>query len=312
MAVSSIHSLRPLDEANPADFHITYETDGHTHQAFFTVDTPQSAVQWRRDINAGLFRLLRQKWRHNAATRLGRNLESSENEWNTLRYCVPLNRVTLSDLGEYHGVATLIGLKVSLDAPQRILFHSELAGQGDFFGASQIATTDHLKHLSLESKDLPKEDPLTFSFNIAALNDRGTFPQTLRQAVETAHLWTARPGVKEHRMTFNVAGLDCLTTDEVAEQMQTPEREEYVSLPARIARKAEKGHLAARAFGLHEEEGIWRKSMFKCLTDDSETMLCRNRWRAHTRTPHLDTSICLFLAAKYDNPRCKGRFASRV
>lgn len=288
--VSTIDSLRPIDEAKPSDIHLTFRDQHILKSYFFTVDTPQSAAQWRRTIEAALFRLLRVKWRNSASTRLGKEPESSVDQWNTLRYCVPLDRLTVTEVGDYHGFATLVSLRVSLDKPQKLITPAMRL-------ADAMANLQHL-HLAREA-----DSDLTFNFNLAVITKQESFVDHLNHAIEAAHLRHPRGATPQ--MSFSIAGLDFLAEDEEdhsAEEAETPSE----SLPAKIARKAEKAHMAARAFGLDEEEGIWCKSLL-VRADHSETLLRGHQWSSHPRTPHPDSPICLLLAQECPHSRCEGR-----
>jgi sterol 3beta-glucosyltransferase len=193
------------------------------------------------------------KWRHTAATRLGKEPESDL--WNTLRYCVPLNRLTVCAVGDYHGFATLVSLRVALDTPHREIF------------PVNNTISDNMRRLYLE-KDAP-DDATSFNFNLAVITDQERFVHQLSDALAVARGRHLKPDAPTPTMSLSIAGIDLLQ-DEVE---QTPnEVEPAESLPAKIARKAERSHLAAKVFGLHEEEGMWRKSA-SVLADRSEKML---------------------------------------
>lgn len=75
-----------------------------------------------------------------------------------------------------------------------------------------------------------------------------------------------RPGAKTPKMSLDVAGYDCLATDEEIEadkgmpRTSTSSSEEDTGPQAtREMRKSQKASMAAKVFGLNEDEGIWRK-----------------------------------------------------
>lgn len=297
MAVSSVDTIRPRDDTKASDIHLNFTLEGSHKSLFFTVDTPQSAAQWRRHIEAALFRIFRRRWRHKATSVAGKEPESSVDQWNTLRFCVPLHRLALIDEGDYHGFATLLSLKVDLDESQR------LVSAGTFFAAADTASiTDNLLNMHLRAKS---DTDLTFNFNLAVITEQGSFIDKLRHGIQVAHLRHPKADVDANRLIFNIAGIDCLASEDDIEREVQEESRPSESLPARIARKAEKAHTAAAVFGLHEEEGIWRKSE-ESVADDSETLLSGYCRRASSRSSDCDAKIRLLLAEEYPFSGCQG------
>ncbi|KAL7422545.1 hypothetical protein Q5752_003193 [Cryptotrichosporon argae] len=138
--LTSCLRLEPLDESMPCDFIITYEAPGGVRTSHFTVDTEQSAVNWRRQIEGAMFRHARLKFRkrhREAAMRLGTydadETSKEGKEWTMMRCCVPLDRASVTGVSEYHSFATLVSLDIALDDHSAVTWHPETMaiGSGD-------------------------------------------------------------------------------------------------------------------------------------------------------------------------------------
>ena len=287
-----------------------------------------------------------------------------------MRCCVPLDRVTIKGIHDYHSFATLVGLDIELDDKQRITWRPGNIAEDDFSGANdEPANTDQgkqilnkavatglsamskrsfslkegFKNKSRETSPGPKVDrspsfnipfkskesqtrelsddrgsstespalqPIrrrstvwidstipprlaaagressdndlssaydseaywrdAFDFNVAVLNEQAWFAEALQAAVGAAGERKYRPDVVRPKMRLDVAGFDCLATDEDIEESQSGMRrrdseastESHIGAPDGVSnglRKREKASMAAKMFGLNEEEGIWRK-----------------------------------------------------
>jgi sterol 3beta-glucosyltransferase len=179
--------------------------------------------------------VLRLKWLNGFFTRRGQQPESKIDRWNTLRYCVPLDRLTVTGVGDYHGFATLVSLQVALDKPRKTILPMDV-GMPTLPDSHPAIDTD-----------------LTFNFNVAVISNQTFFIEQLHSGLRLAHQRRLKAGVPTPSMSFSVAGLDFLAED----ADYTEGRPE--SIHAKLARKAERAHLAAKAFGLQEEEGMWRE-----------------------------------------------------
>ena len=343
--------------------------------------TKQSALLWRKSFESALFRHARKHWRQNEAQRRGIRPEDvqdgpSEEEWTTLRCCIPIDRVTIQGIQDFHSFMTLVGLDVELNDRQTLTWHPEHVAQGDFSGndgsdrlptrtthATDLAKTvngldvptrssssrmdsipagkdrsrdesvdakprrsyslkpsfpfvgsnresirdsspdrprsDHLKPIQRQSsvwidsglpprlargptsESLPGYEPSadrqpSFDFNIAILNEQSWFIEALKAAVAAGRDRRYRPHVERPKVSFELAGNDCLATDEDMEEegallrrssatssQNTEEAVEDATDPERQAsreiRKTEKATMAAKMFGLKENEGIWRE-----------------------------------------------------
>jgi sterol 3beta-glucosyltransferase len=347
--------MEPLDPANPCDFYITYNSVNGLHTSFFTVDTEvstkpeltdsqQSAIQWRRAFDSALFRHARMRWRHNEAAKLGVDPHSSEADlWNMMRCCIPLDRVTIKGISDYHGFSTLIGLEIELDGEVKVTWHPEQLARGDFSGSldgdrpprhgftktgsgastpqrsfslrnalpfvkgaratpesaspsrtptSSSPTPGHRQSTVFLDSTLPprlallsqgKDDKAppfyapgddwlhAFTFNIAVLNEQAWFAEALQAAVDATAERKYKQGAQRPRMIMEVAGYDCLATDEEVEakgevgsrsstsSSDGEDDEGTLQSFAKETRKAEKAALASKVFGLKEDEGIWRE-----------------------------------------------------
>lgn len=390
-SVSSVKRMEPFDPEHPDDFHIIYETANGTQKTHLSVDTEQSAMQWRRAFEGALFRHATSQWKSKQAAKHGvEHTDEDKEKWTTLRACIPLDRVTISGVQDYHSFVTLLGLEVDLDDVQKVDFdpsndveegdpvneglhhghvHSGMNKAGSSKNPLGLQRTDSptvmtpasteppslksrpststristegghstpptspgidtpTKKFSLRNtleraftpgshsrepsptrkstgpqwldttvpKPLAKATKLTaydptntesqldpeseYSFNIAVHTEQSWFVDSFQRAVENAHKRRYKDGVQRPKMIFNVAGYNCLMTDEELDvPMETPmsgtsdEEEEAeeeqeqepkkdrTSLTVKATRKAEKTSMAAKVFGLDEADGIWRKS----------------------------------------------------
>lgn len=121
----------------------------------------------------------------------------------------------------------------------------------------------------------------SFSLKIALLNESSWFAEAFEAATNTSRSRKYKQGVERARIAFNIAGYDLLATDEELEahdaalqtvSMATPSKDTAEPVPqppaASVAKltlpkdlkKSEKAALAAKIFGLKEDEGIWRGS----------------------------------------------------
>lgn len=117
----------------------------------------------------------------------------------------------------------------------------------------------------------------TFEFLVAVLNEQAWFAAALKEAVAEGHKRHYKEGATPAKMVLDVGGYDCLATDDDLEKVSSDndssehldEDEEDRGKPLIVTetRKAEKAAMAARIFGLREDEGIWCKSLkWVCLT----------------------------------------------
>lgn len=392
--MSTVSKLEPFDPDHPNDFHVVYELPHGVQRTHMSVDTEQSAMQWRRAFEGALFRHAHAIWKEQHAKKLGtESTHSTDDQWTMMRACVPLDRIRISGMQDYHSFVTLLGLEIDLRDIEKVDFSPEndLGGDSDHedhhklhlhkgrgrparqpqgsFGPEPIASPTVMspksrapelsptlsedgkcpipsrkpsqksqngvetptKRFSLRntleraltpshSRDpspspkiptgpqwldstIPKplakaaggvslgkpEDwneagtDAEYSFNIAVQQEQTWFVGSLQQAVQESKQRKYKDGAKRPKMVLNVAGYDCLMTDE---DLENPLRREtshssdsgdehlpsgelgpdnkpgihLSSLRVKAARKAEKATMAAKLFGLKEEEGIWRES----------------------------------------------------
>lgn len=140
--LSTIRRLEPLDKESMCDFSFTYDTEHGPHTSRFTVDTEQSAIAWRRSFEEALFRQARTRWRQLQAKRTRKAPEDVEgpntDKWSMMRTSVPLDRVTITGVDDYHSFATLLGLDIELDNHQHITWRPDLIATGDFSGSDGL------------------------------------------------------------------------------------------------------------------------------------------------------------------------------
>ncbi|WVR00064.1 hypothetical protein IAU59_007206 [Kwoniella sp. CBS 9459] len=306
--LSAVHENQPLDPLHPCDFSVTYDTPVGLRKTHFTVDTEQSAIQWRRAFEGALFRIAKSKWRTAAGLSVGE-------DWSTLRYCIPLDRVRIKGISDYHSFATLIGLEVGYieDGTKPSVAQGDLAGDDApvVYGPGTPTTPTRSLSSSLQrSTSSPKSQhdisrqssthwldtslpPFLaarreaghakahparvchwhneIGFNIGVFKEQAWFTKIFQSAVTKASAYTYKPEVEIPKVVFQVAGHDCLATDEAIEMasdsqpsLESEEMEEETGLDKLIqdTRKAEKAALAAKVFGLKEDEPVWIKRCY--------------------------------------------------
>ena len=255
-----------------------------------------------------------------------------------MRCCVPLDRVSVSGINDYHNFALLVGLDIEV-GEEHVGWHPEQSSVGDHpdktahppkhslfskptlpfihSGSNTPNSSSPMRVLSgplrrtpspvstdlspsSSSSDLRKTlSPVPrsqtkyldstlpsrlnnasrnsagsddtyhsqgdghhlFNFNVAVLNQQAWFAQALEAAVIAARERQYRAGVTRPKMRLEVAGYDCLATDEdietdVSASSNASEEEEGMTA-ARKMHKAEKAAMAAKLFGLREDLGIW-------------------------------------------------------
>ncbi|OCF37991.1 hypothetical protein I316_00215 [Kwoniella heveanensis BCC8398] len=302
--LSSVHENQPLDPLHPCDFSVTYETPVGLRKTHFTVDTEQSAIQWRRAFEGALFRNAKTKWRTAAGLSAG-------DEWSTLRCCIPLDRVRIKGISDYHSFATLIGLDVGFIEEEEAkppVAHGDLAGDDEpsqpgtptrsmSSSSKRPAATPKSPHeIGRQSSmhwldtSLPpflaaarreagglKTHPTRVcrwhnevGFNIGVFKEQVWFTKIFQSAVAKASTYSYKPDVVIPKMIFQVAGHDCLATDEAIEMASSQRSSESEEMDdesgldrlVQDTRKAEKAALAAKVFGLREDEPVWIKRCY--------------------------------------------------
>ncbi|WVQ77692.1 hypothetical protein IAR50_007382 [Cryptococcus sp. DSM 104548] len=313
--LSSIKRCDPLDSEHPCDFYVTYETPSGLRQSHFTVDTEQSAIQWRRALDAAIFRQLRHKWRVVTATS---NFPASS-DWSVLRICIPLDRVALRGVSSFHSFSTLIGLDITMDRLKVNMVMSPVV-KGDWSGDDPSgpdghkplispsitrtqktssflprrslslsrrphspAKSDPMKPLEPNASDpgqglstqLPISDQGTITVNIGVLNQQAWFAQAIKSAIHASAERKCKPDMKQPKLVWEVGGHDCLATDEELDaerarngstDSEEAEEDDDNGGLVQETRKREKALMAAKVFGLREEEGIWVKRCYVATT----------------------------------------------
>ncbi|WVQ90440.1 hypothetical protein IAS59_004220 [Cryptococcus gattii] len=292
--------VRPLKSVlyheNPRDFYVEYETATGWKRGHFSVDTEQSAGQWRRAFQSALFRQARFKWRQSSGL-------SPPDNWSMMRVCIPLSRVTLKGITRYQAFATLIGLDVGIDAmlhpalsplsslenqlgdaPHKLkriraptissikppaLPFSRTTSRKSQLSSLQAGDADAAKSFDSSNGYSASQDNLneqkSLAFNIAVLNEQVWFAEALQSAVNASKLRKYAETAKEPRIVLEVDGHDCLAADDELElkslgspgSNESEEDEDSSDGLLQQTRKREKAFMAAKVFGLKEEEGIW-------------------------------------------------------
>jgi sterol 3beta-glucosyltransferase len=253
-----------------------------------------------------LFRHARSRWRARRAERTG-TLPVDDDEWSTMRICIPLDRVSISGNQDYHSFCTLVGIDVEIEEHKSIVWHPEQIGEGDFTGSDEAIHPSPIRLPSLKklksgsprrSRDSSPErkssewSPVAvnnlgnveslsglvhmnnrpgsniYPFNIAVLSDQSWFVKSLEQAVAASKSRHYKEGVQRPSMVFDIGGYDCFEADDDSKRKSTStaeiEREEAIEAQggslALNTHKQEKAAMAAKIFGLREEDGIWSES----------------------------------------------------
>ncbi|KIR31721.1 sterol 3beta-glucosyltransferase [Cryptococcus deuterogattii MMRL2647] len=299
--LSSVRRINPIDHENPCDFYVEYETATGWKRGHFSVDTEQSAGQWRRAFQSALFRQARFKWRQSSGL-------SPPDNWSMMRVCIPLSRVTLKGITSYQSFATLIGMDVGIDAmlhpalsplssienqlgdalhkPKRIRPHSissikppalpfsRTASRKSQLSSLQAGDADAAKSFDTSNSYSASQDNLkeqkSLAFNIAVLNEQVWFAEALQSAVNASKLRKYAETAKEPKIVLEVDGHDCLAADDELElkslgspgSNESEEDEDSGDGLLQQTRKREKAFMAAKVFGLKEEEGIWMKRCY--------------------------------------------------
>jgi sterol 3beta-glucosyltransferase len=293
--LSSVQRLEPLDPERPCDCKISYDTPAGTRESLLTVDTEQSAIQWRRALEGALFRHARMRWRRNRAAQTGADVDAagSLDDWSVMRCCVPLDRATVEGISDYHSYLTLVSLDIALEDHEQLVYLPDQAATGDYSGSvdppkhlphhqhlldpprrsstiyidSQLPPLLHAANRGQAADEPQNTDTPSYNFNVAVLNEAAWFAEALQNAVASARGRRYRDNVVRPKFTMTVAGYNCLANDE---EMDAPSRASSSSAAAEQPRgiaamqKAEKASLAAKVFGLREEEGIWLKRCYVC------------------------------------------------
>lgn len=400
LQVSSIRNLEPFDPARPRDFFVVYDAMDGLRRTHFSVDTEQSAVQWRRAFQSALFRHARMQWRKSeaekSASRSGTGAAGTgsegggpqttvdyQNSWSTIRCCLPLDRVTIRGIGDYHNFSTLASLDIHLGKqknrfpsasdcggsfasdmtiprapppnapppttgpahsaqPCLIQRTSSLKGALPFIkrsvsgsreaspsrapparSDSAMTPAQRFEQLNAQMPPLPPmhgrtpsgshtpmtgavpgigettlglggDDEHTMSFNLALYNEQAWFAEALQAAVQAAAARKLRPGARETRSVVDIAGYDCLATDDEQPEWASssapnsapssdhegdddddeaerdngdgsrpgPSAARHDRHRAREMSKAAKISMASKIFGLREEDGVYIKRCY--------------------------------------------------
>ncbi|WVR07541.1 hypothetical protein IAU60_004583 [Kwoniella sp. DSM 27419] len=237
-----------------------------------------------------------------------------------MRCCLPLNRVRIKGISDYHSFATLIGLEVVMDGKgddaagpdKTAVLSGDLAGDDvpiDDRVQRLVTPTPPRRTSSMRKNsktpasspgvDSPGSQAKTHwldsalppvlsahanpsahadrvykwknevAFNIGVFNEQIPFANAFESAVEHASGYTYKSGVSVPPLVFQVAGHDCLAADDDLElvsprsssvESDEIDGEEDSDRLLHETRKAEKAALAAKVFGLPENEPIWSES----------------------------------------------------
>ncbi|WWC71508.1 uncharacterized protein I206_105466 [Kwoniella pini CBS 10737] len=298
---SAVRQCEPFDPQQPCDFFVTHETPSGLRRTHFTVDTEQSASQWRRAFDGALYKNAKAKWR----------LEKGDlsDEWSYLRCCFPLDRTRIKGISPYHSFATLVGLDVSLEQTRQKdvcnistgIVEGDITTEDEPVHKIRTPTSENLKR-SLSSPRTPPVErsasPARMQFfnnvaafssdetksnvvnhmdvNIGVFNEQVWFAKALESAVVAASQRKFKLNVQLPPVVFQISGHDLVTTDEDMDETIDSARSSMHSDEAiggdeekssggvllLAARKAERASMAAKVFGLKEEEGVWIKRCY--------------------------------------------------
>jgi sterol 3beta-glucosyltransferase len=113
----------------------------------------------------------------------------------------------------------------------------------------------------------PEDHPTNvFDFLVAILNKESWFAVKVTDAMAEAHRLHLVEGATPTKMVLDVGGYDCLAADDEHETSsvddeQPEDDDDDHGKPVMVveASKAQKAAMAARLFGLREDEGIYRE-----------------------------------------------------
>nr|ODN91658.1 hypothetical protein L204_05646 [Cryptococcus depauperatus CBS 7855] len=294
--LSSVKHVEPFNSEHPCDFIVTFESPTGLHTSHFTVDTEQSAGQWRRAFHAAIFRQMKSKWHQE---------HNSGDDWSVMRVCIPLDKVHIKGISAYHNLATLIGLEVDLDSSSRhnliptpqIQQSGNIANQkvskspsttrkNSFLPRRSISLNFHSQSPTLSEKSNKPQfsttntmdiiagsnctsDSELFSFNLAVLNERAWFAEAVQSAVAASRERQYKPGVTKPKFVMEIGGNDCLATDQDLDPGKSKssysaeaDDDDSDNQLVQETRKKAKAALAAKVFGLREDEEVWIKRCY--------------------------------------------------
>lgn len=127
--LESVDQLYPLESANPFELKLRYSLPKGEKLLIFSVDTPESALDWHRDLQAALFSHGRARRyearmkareeqaadRPNAPSLLGDTIIAEDDGgWEILRICLPLHKLKEVGCEDYMGFARILSLDVDV------------------------------------------------------------------------------------------------------------------------------------------------------------------------------------------------------
>lgn len=203
--------MQPFEPEHPNDFHVVYDTASGEHETHFSVDTEQSAMQWRRAMEGALFRHATSQWKMKKAQSQGiQQTEEDKQKWTMLRACVPLDRITISGIQDFHSFVILLGLDIDLDDVQK--FDFDPSNQIDESNPVSVhhhqhdhparpAISDkHRQSLGLQRTDSPSTISPTSTETGSSLSRRGT-----QKGTDAGHSSPATsPGIETPHKKFSL------------------------------------------------------------------------------------------------------------
>ncbi|KAL1413559.1 hypothetical protein Q8F55_001333 [Vanrija albida] len=169
-------------------------------------------------------------------------------------------------------IDSLKGAERQIEKDLKLLGHD---GPSPHFPPQRSLTANSRWSHPAANSATPPPHANSFQFLVAVLNEQAWFATAVEAAVKAAHRRHYKPDAKPAKMTIDIGGYDCLATDEDAERHDDtvgdassaeidPDDDEDATRPRMVieARKAEKAAMAAKVFGLREDEGIWLKRCY--------------------------------------------------
>ena len=153
---------------------------------------------------------------------------------------------------------------------------------------------------------IAEPDGNSYNFNLALLNDKAWFNEALQAAVAAAHERSFKPDAVRPKMKFEIAGFDCLAPDDETDPTRNSNSSEDVDGEAdgdaeaeeesgghsmtKGMRKAETAAMAAKMFGLKEDEPIYRKCYSRSRSLQSSDATSYKGWYPCEGTSSLPAS----------------------
>ncbi|WVO14361.1 hypothetical protein L204_101994 [Cryptococcus depauperatus] len=251
----------------------------------------QSAGQWRRAFHAAIFRQMKSKWHqehnsgddwsvmrvcipldkvhikgisayHNLATLIGLEVDLDSSSRHNL---IPTPQIQQSgNIANQKVSKSPSTTRKNSFLPRRSIslnFHSQSPTLSEKSNKPQFSTTNTMDIIAGSNCTSDSE---LFSFNLAVLNERAWFAEAVQSAVAASRERQYKPGVTKPKFVMEIGGNDCLATDQDLDPGKSKssysaeaDDDDSDNQLVQETRKKAKAALAAKVFGLREDEEVW-------------------------------------------------------